>query len=340
MGKNRKPKISICIPTFNRADLFEKTLQSVISQTKKPYEVIVVDNHSTDTTQQVVKKYLHYGITYYRNKKNIGFVGNWNKCVEKATGDYICILHADDLITKDWYEDWEKIIQKNLDVDAFFSSWAVIDIQNRVTSVYIPFPKNRKFKKNHVIKEFYSKNFWGPLVSGGLILRKDLFSKDNIGKFKEYLKTETDIAMFFPLMAQYSLYYNKKVLMGYRIHPFQTIDKKVEKMNEEKTLAAAGRYFTYLHAFYFSDLQPLLGKYDIFYKKLLIYYQFRAIFQSLRQRKMLLPKINTLIQQTFPNFLSPWEIYLYPYFFYEFIIKRFIVGQYDRIPYRNLFQEK
>lgn len=337
--KNIKPKISICIPTFNRAELFERTLRSATNQTKKPYEIIVVDNHSTDNTKEIAKKYLHFGIKYYRNKKNIGFVGNWNKCLDLASGDYICILHADDLITKDWYQTWEKIIRKNQDTDAFFSAWSYIDLKDKVSSVYIPFTNSRKFTKNHVIKEFYSNNFFSPIVSGGLILRKDLFSKAKIGRFQNYLETETDIAMFFPLMAHYSLYYSNNVLFGYRIHPYQAIVKKVEKINEDRFIKAAERYFSYLHKFYYNDLVLTLGRYDILYKKLLVTYQFKSLYRSTKFKKLTFLKINSIIQQTFPNFLKPWDYYLYVSLFLEFA-KRYLYGTILARKYKTLFLEK
>ncbi|SRR5258706_2594123 len=331
-----KPKISICIPTFNRSDLLDKTLQSVANQSQKPYEVIVVDNHSTDATPDVVKKYKKHGFKYFRNKKNLGFVGNWNKCLDLSNGNYICILHSDDIISRDWYKDWEKIIGKYPNVDAFFSPWAFINLKNQVTSVYFPFSKSQLFKRNKVIKEFYSKNVLSPQVSGGLILHKDLFKNDQIGRFQPKLETEADIAMFFPLMTHYSLYYYNKLLLGYRIHPYQTVDKKVENSNKEKFVMRAERYVNYLHKFYYNDLVPTIGDYDLFYKKLLIYYQIRSIFRSFTFKRNVLSDVNNIIYKYFPSMKNGYNTYLYVIMGVE-VLRREIMGRLIASKYKDIF---
>ncbi|TKK65008.1 glycosyltransferase family 2 protein [Ilyomonas limi] len=91
------PKVSVLIPTYNYAHFLDEAIQSVLQQTFTDFEVIICDNHSTDNTQEVVKKYLSDSrIYYYRNATNIGLVGNWNKCLELANGKYIKFLCADD----------------------------------------------------------------------------------------------------------------------------------------------------------------------------------------------------------------------------------------------------
>ena len=91
------PKVSVVIPTYNYAGFLDETIQSVLSQTYTDYELIIVDNHSTDNTEEVVKKYLHDSrIKFYRNPSNLGLVGNWNRCLELASGEYIKFLCADD----------------------------------------------------------------------------------------------------------------------------------------------------------------------------------------------------------------------------------------------------
>ncbi len=331
MAKN-KTKISICIPTFNRCDLLEKTLKSAIFQTRKPYEIIVVDNHSTDNTKEVVEKYKKYKIKYYRNRKNLGIVGNWNKCIDYSTGNYISILHSDDLISPNWYEVWDKIISRNPDVDAFFSAWAFINLDNKITSIYIPFNKDRKFKKGKVIKEFYKKNVLSPAFSGDLILKKELYSKEKIGKFTDKLQTEADIGMYFPLMAHYSIYYTSKILFGHRTHPFQAVDRGTTNKESKKAIDSAQRYFKYLYGFYKNDVVKTIGAYEIFLKKLIITYQLKAL---LKGRKTF-EKVNYIVKETFPNIIKPVDYYLYFSMSFEYL-KRVVLGRFWALKYKNLF---
>jgi glycosyltransferase involved in cell wall biosynthesis len=90
-------EVSVLIPTYNYAHFLDETIQSVLNQTYNDYEVIIVDNKSTDDTVEVVEKYLSdTRIHFYQNDSNLGLTGNWNKCLEFAKGDYIKFLCADD----------------------------------------------------------------------------------------------------------------------------------------------------------------------------------------------------------------------------------------------------
>lgn len=94
------PKVSVCIPAFNYAHFLNDAIDSVLAQTFQDFELLIVDNCSTDDTKNIVDKYaaVDNRITYYCNESNIGLVGNLNRCLEYATGQYIKILCADDLL--------------------------------------------------------------------------------------------------------------------------------------------------------------------------------------------------------------------------------------------------
>lgn len=97
-----KPFLSIMIPTYRRADMLRGTIQSAISQIDPgiSYEVVVVDNDSEvdKATVECVKPFVesNRNVYYYRNAKNIGMFGNWNRCLELAQGKWVAMLHDDD----------------------------------------------------------------------------------------------------------------------------------------------------------------------------------------------------------------------------------------------------
>ena len=95
-----KYKISVVIPTFNRASLLDRALGSVFQQNSTEFEVVVSDNCSTDNTTEVVEKYRkHNNFKYNRNESNIGMVGNWQKAIcDVATADWFILLSDDDFI--------------------------------------------------------------------------------------------------------------------------------------------------------------------------------------------------------------------------------------------------
>ena len=95
-----KPSISICIPTYNGEKYLSECLDGVCSQSFTDFEVLLVDDCSSDRTMEIAKEYAvrDNRIRLLRNEKNLGLVGNWNRCVELAKGEWIKFVFQDDLI--------------------------------------------------------------------------------------------------------------------------------------------------------------------------------------------------------------------------------------------------
>jgi glycosyltransferase involved in cell wall biosynthesis len=94
------PKVSVCIPAYNYAHFLPDAINSVLAQTFQDFELLIIDNCSTDNTREVITTYSSADsrVAYVCNETNIGPVGNLNRCLELATGEYIKILCADDLL--------------------------------------------------------------------------------------------------------------------------------------------------------------------------------------------------------------------------------------------------
>ncbi|MFX4262559.1 glycosyltransferase family 2 protein [Pelotomaculum propionicicum] len=95
------PKVTIAIPTYNRAALLRQAVESALEQTYQDIEVLVADNSSTDNTGDVVKQFKDHRIRYFRHSKNRGFINNFNFCLEKAAGEYFLLLSDDDILDND-----------------------------------------------------------------------------------------------------------------------------------------------------------------------------------------------------------------------------------------------
>ncbi|HEV7331931.1 MAG TPA: glycosyltransferase [Flavisolibacter sp.] len=93
------PLVSICIPTYNAGDYFEKCLQSAVNQTYQNIEILISDDGSTDATLSVVETYQQqYPHIRLVKNNNPGLVTNWNHCIEQAGGEWIKFLFQDDLL--------------------------------------------------------------------------------------------------------------------------------------------------------------------------------------------------------------------------------------------------
>ncbi|QBQ54495.1 glycosyltransferase family 2 protein [Nitrosococcus wardiae] len=95
-----KPTISICIPVYNGAQYLRACLDSALSQTFSDFEVLVVDDRSSDNSLDIAHDFAEQDprIRIVRNKFNLGLVANWNRCVELAKGEWIKFLFQDDLL--------------------------------------------------------------------------------------------------------------------------------------------------------------------------------------------------------------------------------------------------
>lgn len=99
---NNNALVSIVIPVYNRENLITETLQSALSQTYSNFEVVVVDNKSTDNTWPLLQdaQKTDQRIKIFQNESNVGPVRNWDRCFNLAQGEYIKILWSDDLIER------------------------------------------------------------------------------------------------------------------------------------------------------------------------------------------------------------------------------------------------
>lgn len=92
------PKLSVCIPVYNCEDYIKDAIDSVLSQDYTDFELIVLDNCSTDKTPEIVGSYNDPRLRFSRNDSNLGMMGNWNKILTMVKGEYIKILPADDFL--------------------------------------------------------------------------------------------------------------------------------------------------------------------------------------------------------------------------------------------------
>jgi len=107
----RKDMVSVCIPTYNGSDYLQEAIQSVLLQTYRHIELIIVDDRSTDDTVEIAEK-LTQGfpnVTILRNANRQGLGGNWNKCLEAATGEWIKFLFQDDRLAPDCIEKLHRL---------------------------------------------------------------------------------------------------------------------------------------------------------------------------------------------------------------------------------------
>lgn len=111
----KKPLISIVIPTYNHANFLGRALKSVVDQTYTNWEIVVVDNHSTDNTNEVMEGFIDQRITYLKINNNGIIAASRNMGIREANGEWIAFLDSDDWWTKDKLQKCFEAINDNVD---------------------------------------------------------------------------------------------------------------------------------------------------------------------------------------------------------------------------------
>lgn len=122
-------KFSVTVPAY-KAKYLEECIRSVLAQTYKEFELIIVNDNSPQDLDSIVRNIHDNRIQYYKNEKGFGaehVVGNWNKCLEYASGDFLICMGDDDKLLPNCLEDYVTIINKYPSLDIYHSRTQIID---------------------------------------------------------------------------------------------------------------------------------------------------------------------------------------------------------------------
>src|SRR6266851_1155554 len=122
------PFFSVVIPTYNRATFIEATLQSVLNQTYPHYEIIVVDNCSTDNTEELLQPYISAGQIYFiKHEQNFERARSRNTGMSAARGDFVSLLDSDDFMYLANLADAAEYVLANPDIKCFHNRYEFVD---------------------------------------------------------------------------------------------------------------------------------------------------------------------------------------------------------------------
>lgn len=171
MSKSKQPKVSIIMPAYNAELYIEHSILSVLSQTYKNFELIIVNDFSDDNTLKIIQKYnlIDNRIILINNSENLGVVDSRNKAIDLATGTYIAFLDSDDLWLPFKLEKQIAFMLEN-NYDFTFSQYEMFKDYDPRYSKIVKVPK--KLNHNQALK-------W--TIVGCLTV---IYNIEKIGKFK------------------------------------------------------------------------------------------------------------------------------------------------------------
>lgn len=127
-------KFSITIPAYKSRYLHE-AIESVLNQSYRNFELIIVDDHSPEDLKKIVDSYSDKRLFYYRNEKNCGIkhvVDNWNICLSKCNGDYVICMGDDDRLMPNCLDEYRIMIEKHPDFNVYHAKAQLIDENSEV----------------------------------------------------------------------------------------------------------------------------------------------------------------------------------------------------------------
>jgi glycosyltransferase involved in cell wall biosynthesis len=123
------PKISVCIPVKNGGAFLPLAVESALAQSRDDFELVIVDNCSTDGTAQWIEQRAASAprIRFYRNSADIGMTANFNACLKRARGDYVKFLCADDLLLPQSLQRMSQMLDDDPQVSLVVGARRLID---------------------------------------------------------------------------------------------------------------------------------------------------------------------------------------------------------------------
>ncbi len=210
----RKALVSVIISTFNRKDYIGKAIDSVLMQTYKDVEIVIIDDYSSDGTGDYIKEnYNLPNIHYYRNEKNLGCGVSRKKAMQYAKGKYINFLDDDDrFINKDYFEKAVNRLEKEKDLAIVCGPQIIHDVVNK-TKVEKKYPYGDTVDSKELFIHFSDEDYPKPIISVAIIRRKALEK----AKYEE-MKILNDTTIFLRVILFGNMGFIQKPQAEYLVH--------------------------------------------------------------------------------------------------------------------------
>ncbi|MFA6142101.1 MAG: glycosyltransferase [Candidatus Omnitrophota bacterium] len=217
------PKISVVIPLYNGKKFIVETIDSVLAQTRKDYEIIVVDDGSTDGAYEEIWKLYGEKIRLFR-QENQGIAAARNKAILEARGEFIAFLDHDDIWLPTKLEKQMRMFEANPGVGLVYSNSVILDeggIRNRTIFDIEP-PK-----RGHAFYDLLKADFI-PVMTA--ITRKDILL--DAGLFDKKFIVAEDWDLFLKIARKHEIDYIDEVLVKYRVHAASHSRKRTLMLRE------------------------------------------------------------------------------------------------------------
>lgn len=189
--------LSVCLLSYNSAFTLVESIDSILNQDFKDFELIISDDCSTDNSWDIIKSYAakHNNIIALRTMQNSGMAKNVNFALNHAQGKYLAVLHHDDLFSNDLFIKWVTLLEENKTLGMCFNDYSCKELniksihRDQLKRNFNKIMKGSAFLKNDLLK------YWGCSVWGSYIFKKSLWLQLNGFNENYSLLADVDFTM-------------------------------------------------------------------------------------------------------------------------------------------------
>src|SRR5690554_4695299 len=167
------PKFSVVIAVYNKEKYLAKTLQSILDQTFTDFEIVIINDGSTDSSEAIIKSFNDKRIHYYA-QENQGAAAARNTAIAKSTAPFIALLDADDYWFPFYLEEQNRLIEKYPEGFVFATAQEIINKNNTHPKPY-SLPKD--FGRDGIVNYFEASHRASILHSSSTVLKKEVFEQ-------------------------------------------------------------------------------------------------------------------------------------------------------------------
>jgi glycosyltransferase involved in cell wall biosynthesis len=200
------PAVSVIIPTYNSAAFLRETVESVLGQTYSDFEIIVVDDGSTDETERVMRSF--GARVSYVKQENKGVSAARNHGIKLARARYVAFLDSDDLWVPQKLAEQIPLLDEDPEIGLVYSDWAVVSERGVAEP---SFHSSRPAASGHVFNELVETGF---ILTSGTVVRRSCF--DDVGDFDESLSIAQDYDLWLRICYRWKVAVVNKALVTKR----------------------------------------------------------------------------------------------------------------------------
>ena len=208
------PKVSVIMPAYNAEQFIVDAINSILNQTFRDFELIIIDDCSSDKTVQKIKSFNDKRIRFFKNDSNQGVANTLNKGIEEAQGEYIARMDSDDISLPLRLEKQVQFLEMHLDIAIIGSDIEIFGYEHGFRH-FSNSPE--QFKVDLIFNTCYA--------HPSVMMRRQVLMDNNFRYNPEYSKME-DYDLWVRLSQKYKLSSISEVLLKYRVHSGQVTQKK------------------------------------------------------------------------------------------------------------------